>query len=374
MILILLGENELAIRRRMQELKDEADGGTGMLTTNLIELDGRETKPGEVIGAAMSPPFLAPKRLVVVEHLLSRFEPRGAQRASRNLGPWDSLPPALAEGIPESTILVFLGRPFLAEGRRRVVSKTNPLISALKDIPDVTVEEATSPVNDRNGQNLTRYIREEAALRGIRFRTGPAKRDKLEPWEEPPTEADPAELIANLLQNDTLAIANELDKIALWAGGEDVDVIDVQRLTAGDREANRFQMVDALMDGNLATAWEMMSRLKRDGEALPAILGTIIDRYRVMAQVVDLVDAGAPEEAIGKALGNAGKFEGLRRAAIERARRIGPERMRQAYAYLVEADRGHKLGEADEEQAMDLLLMRLAQLQRPAPAGAGRRY
>lgn len=374
MILILFGENELAIRRRMQELKDEADGGTGMLTTNLIELDGRETKPGEVIGAAMSPPFLAPKRLVVVEHLLSRFEQRGGQRGARALGPWDSLPPALAEGIPESTILVFLGRPFLAEGRRRVVSKTNPLIAALKDLPDVTVEEATSPVNDRNGQNLTRYIREEAALRGIRFRTGPAKRDKLEPWEEPPTEADPAELIANLLQNDTLAIANELDKIALWAGGEDVDVIDVQRLTAGDREANRFQMVDALMDGNLATAWEMMSRLKRDGEALPAILGTIIDRYRVMAQVVDLVDAGAPEEAIGKALGNAGKFEGLRRAAIERARRIGPERMRQAYAYLVEADRGHKLGEADEEQAMDLLLMRLAQLQRPAPAGAGRRY
>lgn len=374
MILILFGENELAIRRRMQELKDEADGGTGMLTTNLVELDGRETKPGEVIGAAMSPPFLAPKRLVVVEHLLSRFEPRGAQRASRNLGPWDSLPPALAEGIPESTILVFLGRPFLAEGRRRVVSKTNPLIAELKDLPDVTVEEATSPVNDRNGQNLTRYIREEAALRGIRFRTGPAKRDKLEPWEEAPSEADPAELMANLLQNDTLAIANELDKIALWAGGDDVDVIDVQRLTAGDREANRFQMVDALMDGNLSTAWEMMSRLKRDGEALPAILGTIIDRYRVMAQVVDLVDAGAPEEAIGKVLGNAGKFEGLRRAAIERARRIGPARMRQAYAYLVEADRGHKLGEADEEQAMDLLLMRLAQLQRPAPAGAGRRY
>lgn len=374
MILILFGENELAIRRRMQELKDEADGGTGMLTTNLIEFDGRDSKPGEVIGAAMSPPFLAPKRLVVVEHLLSRFESRGSQRASRSLGPWESLPPALAEGIPDSTILVFLGRPFLAEGRRRSVSKTNPLIAALKDLPDVSVEEAISPVNDRNGQNLTRYIREEAALRGIRFRTGPAKREKLESWEEPPREADPAELMANLLQNDTLAIANELDKIALWAGGEDVDVLDVQRLTAGDREANRFQMVDALMDGNLPTAWEMMTRLKRDGEALPAILGTIIDRYRTMAQVVDLVEAGAPEEQIGKVLGNAGKFEGLRRAAIERARRIGPERIRQAYAYLVEADRGHKLGEADEEQAMDLLLMRLAQLQRPAPATAGRRY
>jgi len=117
-----------------------------------------------------------------------------------------------------------------------------------------------------------------------------------------------------------------------------------------------------------------VAAVERPGEALPAILGTIIDRYRAMAQVVDLVDAGAPDEDIGKAMGNAGKYEGLRRAAIERARRIGPARMRQAYAYLVEADRGHKLGEADEEQAMDLLLMRLAQLQRPAPAGSGRRF
>src|SRR5690606_29527707 len=138
---------------------------------------------------------------------------------------------------------------------------------------------------------------------------------------------------------DTLSIANELDKIALWANGAEVDVIDTMRITAGDREANRFALVDSLMDGHLDVAWEMMTRLKRDGDALPAILGTILDRYRQMAQVVDLVEQNAPEEDIGKVLGRAGSFQGLRRAAMERARRIGPARMKQAYAYLVEADR-----------------------------------
>ena len=373
MILILFGEDELAIRRRIQQLKDEADGGTGMLMTNLVELDGREAKVTDVVGAAMSPPFLAPKRLVIVEHLLSRLEPRFGQRAARGLGAWEGLGPALAEGIPESTILVFLGRPFLAEGRRRTVSVTNPLISALKSIPGVEVAEMKAPENKGQNQGLTRYIREEAALRGIRFRHGPAKREKLEPWEEPPPETDPAELIANLLQGDTLSIANELDKIALWAAGSEVDVVDAQRLTVGDRESNRFRLVDALMDGQLADAWEMMARLKREGEALPAILGTIIDRYRQMAQVVDLVEHNAPEEAIGKVLGRGGQYEGLRRAAIERARRIGSARIKRAYAYLVEADRGHKVGEADEEVAMDLLLMRLAALQPPSRAAAGRR-
>lgn len=373
MILILFGEDELGIRRRLQALKDEADGGTGMLMTNLAELDSRDAKPADVLGAVMSPPFLAPKRLVIVEHLLSRFEPRGAQRASRSLGPWDALPPALAEGIPPTTMLVFLGRPFLAEGRRRVVTGTNPLIRVLKEIPGVSVEEMKAPENKPNAPALTRYVREEAAMRGIKFRNGPARKDKLEPGEEAPTEADPADLIANLLQGDTLSIANELDKIALWANGAEVDVIDTMRITSGDREANRFALVDSLMDGQLDVAWEMMTRLKRDGDALPAILGTILDRYRQMAQVIDLMEQKAPEEEIGKALGRAGNFTGLRRAAMERARRIGPARMKQAYAYLVEADRGHKLGEADEEQAMDLLLMRLAALQ-PRAAAMSRRF
>ncbi len=372
MILILFGENELAIRRRIQALKDEADGGTGMLMTNLVELDGRDAKPNDVIGAAMSPPFLAPKRLVIVEHLLSRFEPRGAQRASRSLGPWDALPAALADGLPDTTILVLLGRPFLAEGRRRTVSKANPLIAAVKDVPDVSVEEHAAIVNTGRDAALSRYIREEAALRGVRFKRGPVNAAKLEPWEVMPAEVDPADLMANLLHGDTLTIANELDKIALWSRGEEVDVLDVQRITAGDREANRFQLVDALMDGRLDVAWEMMTRLKRDGEALPATLGTIIDRYRVIAQVIDLMEHRASEDDIGKALGNAGKYEGLRRAAMDRARRIGPERLRLAYSYLVEADRTHKLGEADEEHAMDLLLMRLAQLQPAAPVSSRR--
>ena len=58
MILFLRGVDQIAIRRRMQQLRDEADGGSGMLSTNLTVLDGREAKPGEILGAALTPPFL----------------------------------------------------------------------------------------------------------------------------------------------------------------------------------------------------------------------------------------------------------------------------------------------------------------------------
>lgn len=368
MILILFGANELAMRRRIQELKDEADGGTGMLLTNLVEVDGRDAKPHEVLGPAMSPPFLAPKRLVIVEHLLERFEARGGPRGARALGPWDQFATDLAAGIPDTTTLVFLGQPFLAQGQPRQVSKSNPLIARLKDVPGARVEEHP----EIKGAELQRYIRDEANLRGIRFRAGQPPREKLEPWEELPPESDPALLLANLLQGDTLRIANELDKLALWAAGNQVDVLDVQRVSAGDREPNRFNLVDALMDGNLATALEMLARLKRDGENLQALLATITDRYRVLAQLVDLLEEGAPEEEMAKVLGNAGKYEGLRRAAIDRARRHRSGRLRLAYEYIVEADRTNKLGEVDEELTIDILIMKLCALA-PAATAAARR-
>lgn len=366
MILILFGANELAMRRRIQQLKDEADGGTGMLLTNLVEVDGRDAKPHEILGPVMSPPFLAPKRLVIVEHLLERFEARGGARGARTLGPWDQFAAGLASGIPETTVLVFLGQPFLAQGQPRQVTRSNPLIARLKDLPGASIEEHPA----MKGKELERYIRDEAGLRGIHFRSGQPARDRLESWEELPPENDPAVLLAAILKGDTLAIANELDKLALWSNGAPVDALDVQRVCAGDREPNRFSLIDSLMDGNLAVALEMLARLRRDGENPQALLATITDRYRVLAQLVDLLEEGAPDEAIAKALGNAGKYENLRRAAIDRARRHGSPGLRVAYRHLVEADRTNKLGEVDEDLTIEILMMKLSAL---APAGSGSR-
>ncbi|HML98825.1 MAG TPA: hypothetical protein PKD75_10120 [Tepidiformaceae bacterium] len=366
MILVLFGANELAMRRRIQELKDEADGGTGMLLTNLVEVDGRDAKPHEVLGPAMSPPFLAPKRLVIVEHLLERFEARGGPRGARALGPWDEFAATLAAGIPDTTTLVFLGQPFLAQGQPRFVTKSNPLVARLGAVPGAIVEEHP----EIKGKELERYIRDEANLRGIRFRAGQPPREKLEPWEELPTESDPVLLLASLLQGDTLRIANELDKLSLWASGAQVDVLDAQRVCAGDREPDRFALIDSLMDGNLATALEMLARLRRKGENAQALLATITDRYRVLAQLADLLQENAPEAEIARVLGNAGKYEGLRRAAIARARRHGPRNLRLAYEYLLEADRTNKLGEVDEDLTIEILVMKLCAL---APAAAGSR-
>ena len=46
----------LAAGRREENAEDEADGGSGMLVTNLTAVDGRDAKPADVLGPVMSPP------------------------------------------------------------------------------------------------------------------------------------------------------------------------------------------------------------------------------------------------------------------------------------------------------------------------------
>jgi DNA polymerase-3 subunit delta len=320
-IILLYGADELGMRRRLQELKDEADGGTGMLASNLTIVDGRDGKPNDVIGAALAVPFLSARRLVIVENLLQRFEPAPFQRdagddrgRTRGFGAWDALVTALEAGIPDSTYLVFAGIG---------VTKRNPMVQRLQKL-DALDEEYP----ELKGEALSRYIRDEAAARGVRFRGGPSKQRHLgsDEWEHAclhdrggaPT--DPVELLKTLQQGNTLGIANELDKLALYTMGREVTVDDVYEVCAGAREFDTFAFTDAVMDGKLEVALHVMHRLRAGGLEDAGLLAILLGAYRRLAPVVDLAEQGASPEQIGAAMGSAGRFPNLATAPSARPR------------------------------------------------------
>ena len=363
MIILLYGADELGMRRRLDQVKADADGGSGMLATNHTVVDGRDAKPPDVIAPAMAVPFLAPQRLVVVENLLERYEAGpGEQRQPRSLGPWEPLLAVLTAGIPDTTVLVFVGAG---------VTSRNPMVERLRKLPGVLDEHYP----ELKGPALTQYIRQEGTARGIRFRAGPPQRRHvgIEEWEHAGLHGrpitDPVDLLRTLLQGDTLGIANELDKLALYSAGREVTMDDVFEVCAGAREFDTFAFTDAVMDGRLDVALNVMKRLREDGLEDGGLLALLLSAYRRLASVVDLVAQGASPEQIGAAMGAAGKYANLRDKAINRARGLGVGGLRRAYELMVEADRTNKLGEVDEELALDVVVMRLAALAPQAAAG-----
>lgn len=373
MIILLRGPDQVAIRRRMQQLRDEADGGSGMLATNLTVFDGRDAKPGEILGAALTPPFLAPRRLVIVENVLDRLQRRPSrtgdaegegdgQPAARGLAAYDELVRAAhADRMPPTTILVLTGE----------ATGPNALAEKLKGAPGF----ADEVYPELKPAELPRYIADEAALRGIRFRAGRAKDAPPEAadWLDAGAAADPAQLLAALTQGDTLRIASELDKLALYARGQDVTTAMVLEVCSGQREVDNFKLADAVLDGEVATALDVLQRLMNGStESGQGLIGMLAARYRQLAVLIDLLDAGATAQEAGAALGRAGTFPKLRDAAIRRARSLGAAGVRQAIEAIVATDRQIKLGEMDEDVAVELLVVNLAILSRRGVAAARR--
>lgn len=354
-LVLLYGPDELLRRRRLEQLREQADGGSGMLISNLSVVEGRTATVDEILGPAMSAPFLGPHRLVVVEGFLDRFEPAGEQREGRSI---EAFAPVIAAagGLPPSTILVFTG---LKVGAR------NPMLAALKKVPGVEVLECAKLEKEA----LLRFIREEGVARGVRFH--PARSNRaLGPGEEwrRPKETDPAVLLAALFQSDTLAIVNELDKLALFSMGREVTVDTVDTVCGGERESTIWNLLDATMDGDLSMAFNVTEYLVQHGESVQGILAMLTLGYRRLGTVIGMLEDGAAPEEIGKAINQ--QWPGLRDRTIARARRLGAPGLRAAYEAIVAGDRSIKSGEAREDLALEILLCRLATL---APASAARR-
>lgn len=352
MLVLLHGSDALAVRRRLDALKDEADGGTGMLTTNYLAIEGRDAKVDDILGPAMTPPFLSPKRLVVVEGFLDRWAPREDGRAVRGVDAFGDLFTALEAGLPESTILVFTG----GGGGRAA----NPMVDRLRRIPGAADERHDEPQRDE----LLRYIRDEAAARGIRLRNAPASAAHYESDEWLHRQSsDPAAVLAGITNGNTLALASELDKLALYTLWRDATVDDVYAICSGEKTINEFALIDSTTDGKLTEALDALQKSWRDAATGQGIFGRLASRYSQLAVIAEQVEAGASAEEIGRSMGNAGRYPGLRDAAIRRARRHGLRGVRAALAAIADADFRLKKGEVKHEEALvEVLVIKLARI------------
>ena len=346
-IVVLHGHDELGIRRRLEALREAADDGSGFIGTNLVLLDGRQVKAQDILGPATTAPFLAPQRLVIVEGLLGRFDPRGAQRGPRG-DTFDPLLMRLADGLPESTTLVFV------EGQLN--QRRNPLLQRLTALPDVEVEFFP----ELKAGELLKFVREEAGRHGITFRAGRSVRPLPadEEWRRP-KEVDPAQLLAALHSN-TLALSTELAKLAVYTMDRDATVDDVDLLCGGERASAIWELIDGVLDGETARALQALRFQRSHGESVQGLLAQLAAAYRPLTTVLDLLDDGASPEEIGVAIRR--PWPGLRDRAISRSQRLGREGLVRAFELLVTADRTIKLGEVRDEIALEVAVTYLLEL------------
>lgn len=175
--------------------------------------------------------------------------------------------------------------------------------------------------------------------------------------------ADAAELLVELGGGDLGILEQELNKLAVYVGDRDtITSQDVDKLVAGNRVQTVWQILDALGQGNVASALVILDRLLEQGEEPLAILGALSWQLRKVARVARLLAQGTPET---QALLRVGVPTWQRERVLALLRRLGRRALR-VYDGLLQTDLQIKSTHMSPRLALETLLVRL--LPRDVPA------
>lgn len=346
MITLIHGPAELLCAEALAELTAGIATDPELATLNTSRLDGRTVTLAELHNAVDTLPFLAEKRLVVVEHLLARLA-APARRKSKEAAPAADEEEA-AEPEPEPEQLKSQGKAFLA------------CLSQTTDSTELVLLEADTA----SGPGLRRV--QELARDGkarIILCERPRKND-LPDWirsraRTRKVKLDPAAIqdLAEYVGDDLRQLDQELIKLADYASGRIVTREDVRTLVPATRAASVFEMVDALGLGNGSAAGRLMQHaLDMDGEPPLRLLAMIARQYRLLIQVKALQSQGARPPEIARTL-NVGEWTVPR--FVNQASRHSFARLERAMGCILAADEAIKTGKLSDREAMDVLLAEL---------------
>ena len=343
MFWILHGEDEFQRSEFLAKLKMEL-GDPAMLELNTTVLDGRRVTLAQIAHAADSIPFLGNKRLVIVEGLLSRLA-AGKKQDKTESGKAEAHPAAqgLAQGLrdyvqraPDSTLLVFV-----ESGSLPANHALRPLLQSNAPAGKIRQFRSLSAMRKDGPGLLAEWIKNRAKSKGI----------ELTP--------DSLRLLATFVGYDLRLMDQELEKLSVYTGEQKkVTAAEVRLLVTYVREADIFEMVDALGRREHRRAIVLLHQMLDEGKPALYLLTMIVRQFRIILQVKELAALGMSGPDISSELG---LHEFVVKKGTLQARSFTFEQLTRIYDLLAVTDESIKTGKLHEVVALDLLIAEIGQ-------------
>jgi len=333
---IVHGPDSFSARQIVNSLSSKRQQTSVGGPDSTVWLEQKSTSPREVIDVCSQGALFGAPPAVVLQGLLTRFEPTksGGQRGRRSkkkdgpvLAEWDPFPSMVA-ALPPASLLI------LVDG---AIKGPNPMLKSLEPHADQVHVMKTPDI----GQ-IQRFVEQKAAQQGG---------------------AIAPEAVSRLSMNcngDLWYVNSEMEKLLLYADGRTITGEMVEAMVTGIQSTTIFALVDAIVEGKEDVARRHLDTMYHQGIAPGYVLTMINRQMRLLAQAKELSSRSRGEEP------TKGEFTSLQPFAQERARRqasrFSLRAVRRALAGVIEADRSIKTGASDERAALDVLISDLSGL------------
>jgi DNA polymerase-3 subunit delta len=321
MILFLYGEDTYRSKKKLDEIRAKFLRDIDPSGLNLHQLDGEKAGLDDVRSAVSASPFLAKKRMVVL------------QDAIANAGKKEAEPLAeLLDAVPEETILVLREKVGASE------LEDAPAYDKLKGGKFYPEFKPLGP------KELQAWILAETKERGVEF-----LKDGLSAY-------------LPVAGNDAWKIAGELDALAATARAEGTGKIgaDAVRSLAHLRaEQSVFDFLDAVGTRRVDLAARLLDALLEQGETEVALMNRLQSHIRGLLVAADLSVLGqATKERLAREIG-VHPFAAAK--LVSQCRYFKPHELERLYVKLIDADEQLKRGGWPKARAaLDLFLADIA--------------
>jgi DNA polymerase-3 subunit delta len=312
------GADELARTETVANFRTRL-GASDMADLNTTFLDGKKISLAELRHVCDAVPFLAEKRLVIVNGLLTRA-------AKQESLLQDLITYLLA--LPQTTRLVFV--------EEKALSGHHPILKLAQEDKKGYVKQFDLP----SDKMLPRWIKERVQRHG----------GDIEPQA--------AVQLATVVGANLRVLDQEITKLVTYVNAERaITKSDVDEVVPYAQAAIIFDLVDALgrRDGSIAA--QTLHRLLDMGEHPLSLFAMIVRQFRLLIQVKELKIDGANPQEIAKTL-SIHPFPA--RKLHTQASYFTSEQLKAVYHHLLDVDLSIKKGKIDAEVALDLLVAGLA--------------
>jgi DNA polymerase III subunit delta len=198
---------------------------------------------------------------------------------------------------------------------------------------------------------------------GVFVQIKPVYREELVGWigararsREVQLTPDAVQLLADRIEGNLLAAAQEIDKLVLLAPGQRIDADALLELVADSARYNVFAMVDAALAGDSVRVRRVLAGLKAEGEQVAGLCGWLVTSLNVVLRL-----AAVPRHQLDNQMKNERLF-GARQNAFKRALARGDrsfwEQRLAEVAFVDRVSKGRAGGDAF--LALERTLLRMA--------------
>ena len=345
MYYVFHGDEEFRCSQAVAKLKAQIMSD-GMGDLNIVVLDGKKVGVGELVGACNAVPFLTDRRLVIVEGLLERLEPRASSRAKKRdrsrspsaseLEYADKLAVYLPD-LPPSTRLVFV--------ERKSLSPHNPILKQAAKSSEAYVREFKQPGSGA----LQDWIGRQSRRKGADIT------------------ADAVRMLTSFVGQNMRLLDQELEKlVALVNYSGTISGDDVKTLVHATHDPNIFSLVDALGLRDRERAMLHLQELLATGASDLYLLAMMTRQIRLILSVKDLVEEkGLAPDATRRELRISHRF--ILEKLLRQARWFSIEELERIQRRMLGIDQAIKTGRIEGSLALELLVVEVCRRESKAP-------